>query len=900
MKNHYVESVPLNALACALAIAMLATPVVVRAQTDVTPVTTPADEDPGAATLDTVSVTGTLLRGIAPTSTNVVGITREDIQVLGKGSLNDLLATTPQVTNLFNAAPMPSAELGLPVIRPNIRNLGGSGGSTTLLLLNGQRMVGSGIVQTSPDPWVVPVAVLERVEVMMDGGSATYGSDAIGGVINFITRRRFDGVEISSRYGAAAGGYWQMDSNLTMGRDWGSGSALLSYSYVEHDNLPARARSYLHSDHRDRGGDDYRVLNCAPGNVIVGDEVYGITPSGFGAPNLCDEHAVIDFYPKERRSGVFGVLTQRLGERVVFDATGYWSERSTRRNGISTRDGPGLRGRGTITSANPWFRPVGSETGHRIEFNFSPVAGTDALVSPQKFTSMGLTPTLTWSFADDWQLKASGNYGRSVNIISTRQVNAGAIAAALAGTTPDTALNPYELSLTNPALLPTLLNYESYGWSEQEISALRSVADGSVLSLPAGDVKLAIGAEYYREAMDAAYGQGPITMADLSDSSKTASRHVWSVFAETMLPVLGDDAAAGALDLSISWRYDHYDDVGSTTNPKIGLTWYPLDYLRIRGNWGSSFHAPSMADTNGAVDTRAQVLGNSLFRQPGSPDSDFLRPTILLAGGNPDLQPEQADTWSLGFDWTPAGGLDGLSVSVTYYNIKFTDAITLAPFFNPVALYNNPGFVEHWTINPTREQANALTAGMWVENAPSIDSLYDNNTPPYVIIDARRNNLGGMNFSGLDFNLGYTRPLGLGDLILNVGGTYHLKRDVSANAVSPMVSQIDLSSRYTALASVGYNLGDFRSQLLVRTSDGYAVSAGSPQTFVQTKISSFTVADLSFGWELGRDDWLPDTRFSFNIDNILNRAPPFLHNADGYGNGSTLGRLFMIGVSKKF
>jgi len=893
MNSDVLKPCALNRLASAMMVALIGLPVAAQSQSP------PADED--AAMLDTVSVTGTLLRGIAPSSTNVVGITRDDIQVLSKGSPNDLLATTPQVTNLFNSTPMSSAELGNPIIRPIIRNLGGSGGATTLLLLNGQRMVGSGIIQTSPDPWVVPVAVLERVEVMTDGGSATYGSDAIGGVINFIPRRRFDGVEVSSRYGTASGGYWQMDSNLTMGRDWGSGSALLSYSYVEHDNLPARERGYMHSDHRDRGGDDYRVLNCAPGNVIAPDNtIYGITDTGFGPPNLCDENDVIDFYPKERRSGVFGVLTQRLHERLSLDVTGYWSERSTRRNGISTRDGTGLHGRGTITAANPWFRPVGSETEHRVEFNFSPVAGAETLVSPQKFTSMGVTPTLTWSFGADWQLKMSGNYGRSVNIMQTRQVNAAAISSALAGTTLDTALNPYEVTLTNPALLPTLLNYEFYGWAEQEIRQFRAIADGTVFTLPAGDVKFAIGAERYRESMDAAYGQGAITMADLTDSSKSATRHVWSVFAETMVPILDDESALGALDLSMSIRHDHYDDVGNTTNPKIGLTWYPLDYLRIRGNWGTSFHAPSMADTNGAVDTRAQVLNNSPFRQPGSPDSDFLRPTILLAGGNPNLQPEEADTWSFGFDWTPAGVLDGLSASVTYYNIKFTNAISVSPFFNPASLYTNPGFVDYWTINPTREQANALTAGMWVENAPSIDSLYDNNTPPYVIINALRNNLGGVNLSGLDFNLGYTLSIGGGDLTLNFGGTYELKRDVSANAVSPMVSEIGLRSRYSALASAGYHIGNFRSQALVRRSDGYTVSAGSPQTLLQTRISSFTVADLSFGWDFNHAGWLADTSLSFNIDNIFNRAPPFLHNADGYGNGSTLGRLFIIGFNRKF
>jgi len=821
--------------------------------------------------------------------------------MLNKGSSNDLLATTPQVSNLFNSAPSPSADIGLPITRPELRGLGGSGSPTTLLLINGQRMVGAGIINTSPDAWVVPVAALERVEVVLDGSSSIYGSDAIGGVINFITRRRFDGVEVSSHYGTAAGGYWQMDNNLAMGRDWGSGSALLSYSYVEHDNLPARKRSYMRADHRDRGGDDYRSFNCAPGNVVDANDVfYGITSTGFGPPNRCDENAVGDAYPKERRNGFFAVLTQRLHERLSLDVTGFWGERTTRRNGNSAENGTGLRARGTITSANPWFRPIDTETEHRVEFNLSPLAGAGTLVTPQKFTSMGLTPVLTWSFGKDWQLKTSGNWGRSINILSVRQVNDAAISAALAGTTLDTALNPYDLNLTNPALVPLLLNYEFYGWAEQEIRQFRAVADGTIFTVPAGDVKLAIGAERYRESIDAAYGQGLITMADLSVSNKSASRHAWSVFAETMVPILGDTSALGALDLSMSIRYDHYDDVGNTTNPKIGLTWYPLDYLRIRGNWGTSFHAPSLADTEGAVDTRAAVQNNSGARLPDSPISDFFRPTIRIAGGNPNLQPEEADTWSLGFDWTPAGVLDGFSASVTYYNIKFTKAISISPFWDSERLYGNPGFADYWIINPTREQANALTAGMWVENAASIDSLYDNNNPPYAIIDVRRYNFGGVNLAGLDFNIGYTTPVGAGNLILNLGGNYELKREVSVNAVSPMVNDIDFRPRYRAVASMGYNIGSFRSQLLLRRNDGYTVSAGSPQTFVQTRINAFTVADLSLAWEFDNAGWMADTMLSLNIDNIQDRAPPFFHGAGGFGNGSTLGRLFIIGFNKKF
>jgi len=351
-----MSSIPVHMgrLACALAAALAAPIAAAQVQAA-------APEDEEAAILDTVQVTGTLLRGIAPTGTSVVGISREDIRALGKGSTNELLATTPQVSNLFNALPMTSAEVGRPTVTPSIRNLSQIG-ATTLTLINGQRMAGAGVIQSVPDPSAIPAAVIERVEVVLDGGSSIYGSDAVAGVINFITRRRFDGVEVSTRYGTASGGYWQSDNNLTLGRDWGEGSALLSYSYVEHSNLLARERSYMRSDHTARGGDDFRVRNCAPGNVLVDGVTYALPGWVAGAGNWCDENDVVDFYPAERRNSWYAALSQRLSERLSFDAIGYWSSRSTRRQGLGTRDGTGLRASGTITSTNPYFSAIGTET----------------------------------------------------------------------------------------------------------------------------------------------------------------------------------------------------------------------------------------------------------------------------------------------------------------------------------------------------------------------------------------------------------------------------------------------------------------------------------------------------------------------------------------------------------
>ncbi len=160
------------------------------------------EADSDAPTDGDIVVTGTLLRGVAPTGTNLVGVTREDVLVSGAANANDLLASIPQVGN-FMTQPVGTGQFGAPLVRPNIRNLGSSGGATTLVLMNGHRLVGAGILQTTADPSIIPPDVIERVEVVPDGGSAIYGSDAIGGVINFITRKSFNGIGANARYGFA-------------------------------------------------------------------------------------------------------------------------------------------------------------------------------------------------------------------------------------------------------------------------------------------------------------------------------------------------------------------------------------------------------------------------------------------------------------------------------------------------------------------------------------------------------------------------------------------------------------------------------------------------------------------------------------------------------------------------
>ncbi|MET4685243.1 TonB-dependent receptor domain-containing protein [Brevundimonas faecalis] len=860
-----------------------------------------AGAEPESTTqVDDVVVTGTLLRGVAPTGTNVVSMGREDVVATGAASSNDLLARIPQISNAFNSAPQPGGTIALPINRPNIRNLGASGGSTTLVLLNGNRMVGAGILQTSPDPSVIPPGVLERVEVIPDGGSSIYGSDAIGGVVNFITRKSFNGIEATGRYGFADG-YDQFDLNLTAGRTWNGGSAVISYAYAEHSNIAGTDRDYFTQDLRARGGSDFRSKACSPGTITTPNPlspllpgVDYVLPGRTPGTNLCDESKAIDFYPEEKRHSLFATVSHDLSDRLAFDATAYYSQRETGRRGMSSAEGTGIRGGGLITIMNPYFRPIGTEMGHNVTFNYADAWGGSAPKNTSRFTSAGVTPSLTYQINDDWRLKGSLNWGRSTNLVRTWQINTAAEAAALAGTSAATALNPYNVGATNADVLRKIIDFQSYGHSTQEIREARAVADGSLFALPAGNVKLAVGAEYHEETIKAQQGTGAPSALNLTRAS--AKRDVTSVFAEVLAPVF-DSPAYGSFDLSASVRYDNYSDVGDTTNPKIGFNYRPTSSLTLRGNWGTSFHAPSLSDMGDGVDTRVQVINASPWLPAGAPVTDLFRPTMILAGGNAKLKPETADTWSLGVDWRPEGALEGFSASLTYFNVAFEDAIGLAPFLRGAPFYADPAYKPFYVLNPTLAQATALTTGMAVDGAPSIASLYSGFLTPAVLIDARRNNLGTLDVDGLDFNLEYMRPASFGLWRVGLAGTYNLNRESRAIAGAPKTDEFDNgASRYSLVGSAGVVFGPVLGELTINHSS----SADVTNVVGQTKIGSFTTVNLFGAYDLGLGGAFSDMSVTLNVDNLFDEEPPFYNAAGGTANGSTLGRMISIGVRKTF
>lgn len=851
-------------------------------------VTKPSDVKNGSAAAradqpDTkeIVITGTHLRGIAPVGTNVVSMSRQDIIATGGTSANDILTKIPQVSSAFLQTPTTGTNAGLAIIRPNIRNLGAAGGSTTLVLVDGHRVVGAGVLQTTPDPDVIPVGVLERVDIVPDGGSAIYGSDAVGGVVNYISRRRFDGFEVIARTGFGAD-YRTTDFNATAGKDWGSGSAYISYAWAHNNALYGRDRDFYRQVTPNSG-------YCGAGTILANGTTYAITgpnPQTYvpGTMSSCDTTDSVTFWPKTTRQNVFASLTQDLTSSITLDVRGYYAKRElTTNEGLDTVDL-------TVTAANPFFIPIAGETSQDIRTNFSGVVNQDHL---NTLTSYGITPTLTAKLGGDWQVRAMANLGWSSTIEDNTTVDP---------TIAQGIVNPYDLASNTPAVFAAIAEHNN-AHAKQSLTNFRLIADGPLFRAPGGDVRLAVGAEYDDERNHVRNGTVAYGEED-TIPLVTGKRRVKSLFGELAVPVFGaDNAVSGihSLTLSASARYDKYSDEGGTFNPKLGVTYEPLSWIKIRGNWGTSFDAPSLVDKSGVF-----VAGGFYsFVFPYGQTA----PWVIIEAGNTGnkMKPQTAHTWSLGADIRPPVA-PGLTLSATYYNIDLKQVIGLLAG-QPYSSTLNPFFRD----NVPCAQAASELAGVTVFSPLFPPALTCAFAPTTAILDWRVQNLGEIKTDGIDFNVSYDRPVSFGAIHAGIAGTYTLHRNQALVPGAAFIETLDSpgDTRLAFIATAGAQVGRLTASASLNHRDGYNINpvvparSGFPFPQEQDRVGSFTTVDLYFDYKLPRLWGKNDTSLSLNVTNLFDQDPPFFNGSNfnggsGFANGSTLGRVVQLGIRTKF
>lgn len=880
---------------------------------------------------DEIVVTGTLLRGGSSVGSNTITLGADTIQKTAAISSNELLASVPQVTNYFNRVPLADLAIAtnqIQVTRPNIRNLSPGGkasvaaSSPTLVLVDGHRIASVGVNQASVDPDMIPIGAIERVDVVTEGGSATYGADAVAGTINFVTRRRFDGLKVDAHYGFADD-YWQWDASATAGKDWGSGSFYVSYSYSKSDKLYGRERSFIRD--LDYTAQPYvgRDLTCESSNLSVNTVIpaFGATVASInyaapgyvaGTQNLCDNSQNDVYIPEAERHGAIASLFQELDDRTNVNIKAFYGRRTT----LKTGD---LTGVVAVSPANPYAAaslPAGLALGPTtvtipgfgtfpavnlasVSFNLRPLLGADAQREKTRLEEWGFNAEFVRDIDDNWQARLLFNWSESDSAFSLTGISNARLSAAGAGTTTATAFNPFNVATNNPALVADLIDSQIAGQARDNLVNIRGIIEGRLLELPGGDLRLAVGYEYMNDRLQQRY-QSDIRIGTLSSYPYgTYGRNVHSVFGEVRAPILSDGNGGSLLTLSASGRYDDYSDFGSTFNPKFGATLKPADWVTLRGNWGTSFTAPTPLDQLGSQRNTISSFAFVPFPNPADPPPSGAY-TIGLQGSNSNLKPQTADTWSIGADLMP---LDGLRASVSYYDVNFKN-ILQTPLVNADIITNYPGQVQTNSAGFSATEILDFATGA-PGGAAVVQPLIDSGTLVYSLVDFRVANFGILHVKGVDFDVNYTRDTGFGSVDVSVNGNRPLSRKAQASPTSPVVDELATESPKLYLqASLGANVGALRAQATWNHTGGYRIAPTSSVP-IQDRVSAFNTVNLFFKYDVPGDSLLlKNLSFTVNVNNVFDQDPPILRrnlpSELGFANGFTFGRMFVLGVSKQF
>jgi iron complex outermembrane receptor protein len=864
--------------------------------------------------LQKVEITGSSIKRIdAETAVPVQIITREDIQKTGATTVEQLLQTVSAVSSSggLTAASVSGATTG------GISAVGLRGLSSlrTLVLLNGRRIAPYGIGfsgdSVSVDVNSIPLAAIERVEVLKDGASAIYGSDAIAGVINFILRKDFTGTELSAYYGDSSGGGASVTrAAATIGfGDLGKDryNVMLVGSWQKENPLFGRDRPFASSGiYRDIN--DTTSGNTFPANIAAADGSFGTRnpsnpacppPYAIFDPNLStkgcrfDPSPLVQLVPTSERISIFAA-----GKYAITNDIEAFLEASFNRNTQNN-----------IIQPVPISDQFALPPNHPL-FNVAPYNGASTiLITPSSpFYPTAYVQSQTGGPTPDILVRYRSNVtgNRDLTDISEAPRLTFGVKGTLGGFDFDTAFlhsQSYVVEQVNngfPSLskiLPLLNsgNVNFWGPNSADIDAqLRATnfkgdafkitstidslaAKGSkeIFQLPAGGLAVAVGGEYRKEKYN--FEANPtIQTGDISgyggnflDVNK--SRNVGAVFGEVNVPILK------GLEANAAVRYDHYSGVGNSTTPKVGLRWQPSREILVRGSVGKGFRAPSLQDLFAPNTTGVTPPGLNdplavCKAPPNDPNfqpdpNDCATQFPVLFGGNTNLKPEKSTNTTLGIVFEPTSAI---SLAIDAFKIKLTDTISngvpAATILSDLATYGS-----------------LVTRG-----AP--DSTNPNGH--IIQIDQTNINFGETRLAGIDFD-GKVR-FGAGDwgkVTVNYTGTYFLKYDAQNPLTGGFDPQINLANNSTGgliprlktYLSVTLANGPWNFTVAHNWQNGYTDLPGTledtdPETnpgFQPRHVGAYETFDAQVQYT-----GVKNLTMTFGMKNLFNRAPPYT-NAGG-------------------
>jgi len=873
--------------------------------------------DDDAATLDAVKVTaiGTNIEGIQPVGSKSLAVEREAMQATGMASVLDVIRTLPQVHNNDTFSEGGTAGT-VNAVQANTLNLRGIGPPATLLLIDGHRVAPTGTAISATEANQVPMIALERVEVIADGASAVYGSDAVAGIVNYVMRKDYEGAEVSWRL-ADQGGFHQRIGSALAGIAWGGGlgaagggNLVVAYERTERDALRAGSHPFLRQDLTRYGGPDWRLhANTAtPGfnaNIIVpradvnpdlpqaGNYDYYAVPPGsngiglsaadllYNRPNLIDNADYSDYLGKMTRDQYSVYFQQQLTSHLSFYTQILHRERST--ISYTMRDGSGVQydARVSLPASSPYYISgipgVAPGAPLTVQYNAYKDVGPGYFPNDEKQTTWnaGLKADLAGEWKGEFYHTNSESDACGMCIFDT-YVNWDAFYAEVAAGN----INPLS---NEPLGAAQVARFTGHNF-QSSLSTLKDTMlkfNGPLFALPGGKVRAAVGSEYNKSSIfvinEAHRGNDNIYFRD---TATYMQRDIKSLFAEIHVPIIGaDNAAPGIQSLSVNGalRHDRYSDVGNTTNPKFGLTWEVNDALSLRSSWGKSFRTPSLPEMNplvGSVRDLGQISNNSGDSRIVDGVSPGLAWQLHMIDANADLTPETAKTWSAGIDYA-FSRIEGLRLSATYYHIAYENRISRPQVSE---FYSSPENRAIWDayITPINNPAGCVAddPGTWdpaLVYFMNLPALYGNlgsvsqalshnpNISPCmvnVVTDGRNTNLAATKQSGLDIELNWTIPSDFGFWTLGASGTRILKHDQQLVAGQPMSDRRGMYNEPSTLrgrANLGWYLGDWGAHLFANYVGSYTNEL--PPTWARVRFPEHRVGAW-VTWDIGLS-WSP-------------------------------------------
>lgn len=859
--------------------------------------TTKPTETDKTLRLEEFSVVGSRIKRVdAETPSPVVRITQADLQNTGFTNVEDAMRAMP-----FNTAGTISPEgsgTGFASGTSTV-NFRGLGNNNTLVLINGRRAVPSGAgafngFQSVIDLRQIPTAAIESIEILKDGASAIYGSDAVAGVLNIVLKRSFTGVGMDVSFGNTFGTDSQeVTAFLIAGAATEKTSVVMTVDYARRNMLMNRDLSFSSNAdlRRDKTSPNQVETDPNTGLVIGGDLRSSSTfPARFFIPgtatvrtflNPTTDPRVADAVATSRATGAgfynfqqdssllpenqsrgFGVyvkhdFTERLyGFADIFFKRIETTNLSAPSPFTTTDKGAGTNNRLVVPAANP-YNPYGTRYfgggGQAIELStFRLVNAGPRIVDttsdyPRYLLGLGGALPNEWTWEAAYMFAQGSFDNSSPGTAFDSRVQEALMGLNIGG----------QMLYANPfgPEDPRVTDYYS-GTNPTKTKFTSGLYDvsvsGNIGQLPAGPVGAAAGLEYRAESLSDVRTLENETGNIVGGSEGFGyggKRQVTSAYAELKVPL------AKQLELQLAARWEEYSDFGTTTKPKVALGWRPTKWLLLRGSYSGSFKAPDLAFLyqTGSV----SFTGNQLFdpRRPDQPSGQLK----TVGRGNPDLQPEETKTTYAGIVLeVPSGFLKGLSLDIGYFKFDQTNLITrdTAAFTLANETVLPAGRVVRKALTPA-EAAAGFSVGI-------ID---------YVATDWF--NANKIINEGWDFGVNYSRSVkGWGNFRAGLTATYtgNFERETISSLGVTTIIDIDGTDSvplWRGSATLGWSKGDWAASVFVNYIGGYPAQlftgAGTePDTKAQWRINP----QVSY-----QTPW--KTKVTVGVRNVLNDDPPF-------------------------